>query len=186
MDTRTALLDCAEAAVRSRGYDAFSYADLAEGVGIRKASVHHHFPTKADLATALVDRYVERLMGVLAAGEEQHGDAASRLRTYLDANRDALDGGSKTCLCVAFSLGAETLDPIVLAKVNAFNEAAAQWLSGTFLMGASDGTIHDVGDPDEEGTACLALLVGAQLLAKAARDVARFDAATKRLTARLA
>lgn len=56
MDTRTALLQSAERAARQRGYDGFSYADLAGDVGLRKASIHHHFPTKATLALALIER----------------------------------------------------------------------------------------------------------------------------------
>ena len=56
MDTRTALLESAERTARQRGYDGFSYADLADDVGIRKASIHHHFPTKATLALALIER----------------------------------------------------------------------------------------------------------------------------------
>lgn len=56
-DTRTALMDLAEHTVRSRGFDGFSYADLAEAIGIRKASIHYHFPTKAKLSEALIERY---------------------------------------------------------------------------------------------------------------------------------
>ena len=59
-DTKTALLDLAERAVRSRGYDGFSYADLARAQGIRKASIHYHFPTKADLSQNLMARYHTR------------------------------------------------------------------------------------------------------------------------------
>lgn len=57
MGTRTALLDSAESLARMRGYNGFSYADLSREVGIRKASIHHHFPTKADLALAVLERY---------------------------------------------------------------------------------------------------------------------------------
>jgi len=56
-DIKTALLDSAERAARRRGFDGFSYADLAKDMGIRKASIHHHFPTKAALSVALMKRY---------------------------------------------------------------------------------------------------------------------------------
>ena len=78
-DTRTELISQAEFLVRRRGYSGFSYADLAEVVGIRKASIHHHFPTKSDLAFALVAaydaRYEEALDAILAAGD----DGAARI-----------------------------------------------------------------------------------------------------------
>ena len=65
MNTRTSLLDSAEQAVRQRGYNGFSYADLAREIGIRKASIHHHFPTKADLGLALIERYNQNFFSKL-------------------------------------------------------------------------------------------------------------------------
>ncbi len=53
MGTKELLLKEAEMLVRTRGFAAFSYADLSERVGIRKASIHHHFPTKEELGGAL-------------------------------------------------------------------------------------------------------------------------------------
>ena len=61
LGTREALIRTAEQLMRTRGYSAFSYADLSESVGIRKASIHHHFPTKEDLGKALVEEYIERV-----------------------------------------------------------------------------------------------------------------------------
>ena len=58
MSTRALLLNEAEALLRTRGYAAFSYADLAERVGIRKASIHHHFRTKEELGVSLIDAYL--------------------------------------------------------------------------------------------------------------------------------
>lgn len=185
MDTRTALLDCAEAAARSRGYDGFSYADLAADVGIRKASVHHHFPAKRDLAIALVERYTERVMEGVAAAEQAYPDAANRMRAYIATYRAALDGGAKICLCVSFSLGSESVDPAALAKVNAFNEVATQWLTATFALGREDGTIAGVESPEGDARQTFAALIGAQLVARAARDVTHFDAAMAELAARL-
>ena len=65
-DTRAELLTQAELLIRTRGYSGFSYADLAEGVGIRKASIHHHFPAKSDLATALLRAFDARYDAVMA------------------------------------------------------------------------------------------------------------------------
>lgn len=61
-DTRELLLQTAESLLRSKGYSAFSYADLATVVGIRKASVHYHFPAKEDLGLAVVEAYIERVI----------------------------------------------------------------------------------------------------------------------------
>jgi len=71
--TADRVLDIAEALVQTRGYNAFSYADISRAVGVRKASLHHHYPTKADLGLALVSRYHAAFMGALS---EIEGDAS--------------------------------------------------------------------------------------------------------------
>ncbi len=185
MDTKAALLDSAENAIRARGYDGFSYADLAADVGIRKASIHHHFPTKADLALALITRYSENFFSKLDQIVETHHTGGTRLKAYVSACRDALDGGNKLCLCVALCTGRDGLSPEVLAKLDLFHITVAAWLSDVFASGKADCTISDVVDHDREAHACLAQMEGAQLIARTAKDSARFDAAVAGLLGRI-
>lgn len=186
MDTRTALLDAAEKAARARGYDGFSYADLAAEVGIRKASIHHHFPVKADLAQALIERYTEHAYTMLDAAAALHTRGGARLAAAIETHRDAIDGGNRLCLCVAFCMGRDSLSSGVMAKLDAFNVRVAAWLGDAFALGAADGSIAGVGDPVAEGQACLAQLEGAQIIARAAQDGTRFDAAVACLRERIA
>ena len=67
--TATRILDVAEGLAQTRGFNGFSYADIAAEIGITKASLHYHFPSKADLGRALVRRYTERFMDALDAIE---------------------------------------------------------------------------------------------------------------------
>jgi len=48
-DTAERILDIAQDLIQRRGFNAFSYHDIAAPMGIRKASIHYHFPSKADL-----------------------------------------------------------------------------------------------------------------------------------------
>lgn len=185
MDTKAALLDSAEQAVRERGYDGFSYADLAAAVGIRKASVHHHFPAKADLAEALIERYCRVVFARLDEINARHPSAGARLAALVETYRDASAGGTKLCLCVAFCTGRDSLSPAVLANLDVFRLRVAGWLSEVFALGKSDGSIAGVSDSAAEAQACLAQLEGAQLVARAAMDCARFDAAVARLLERI-
>jgi len=184
MDTKDALLDSAERLARSRGFDAFSYADLSHEIGIRKASIHHHFPTKADLALALITRYRETFAETLSTIASHAPSGGARLRAYLDAYRSALFGGRAVCLCVAFSAGRESLADPVLAQLNAFHADGVSWLQETFEQGRLDGSITEVEAPAEEANAALALVEGAQLVARAASDVSRYDEATALLRGR--
>ncbi len=185
MDTRTALLDCAETACRNRGYDGFSYADLSRTVGIRKASIHHHFPTKADLALAVIERYSETFFAALDDIENKNQTAAAQLRAYHQIYRDALVGGEQLCLCAAFSAGRDSLAPPVLERLNRFNKKSVTWLTAVFERAAKDDTVDRLASPDAEARACLALMVGAQLVARAAVNDALFDQATQAFLDRL-
>lgn len=185
MDTRTALLDSAERAARQRGYDGFSYADLARDVGIRKASIHHHFPTKADLALDLIERYATAFADALADIKDTSSNAAEQLRAYHALYRQALADGTQVCLCVAFSTGRDRLSAPVLAELNQFHASSIAWLTDTFAAAKADRSVDAVGDPDAEARATLALMEGAQLLARSAVDIKQFELATAAFRARL-
>lgn len=185
MDRKTALLNCAEDAVRVRGFDGFSYADLAISVGIRKASIHHHFPTKADLALALIERYSINFFAVLDQIAIAHRVGGERLKAYVAACRDAADNGNKLCLCIAMCTRRDGLRVDVLEKLDAFHLTVTAWLTDAFATGKRDKSIAAVVDPEAEANACLAQMEGAQLIARAAKDVGRFDAAVVKLLGRL-
>ena len=186
MDTRTALLDSAERAARQRGFDAFSYADLARDVGIRKASIHYHFPLKADLAFGLIDRYAARISERRAEIDREHQTAAGKLGAFLALYREALAEGTQLCLCVALSAGRDSLSPPVLEQLAEFHEDSAAWLEQVFTAAREDRSVIGLSDPQDEADALLALVEGAQLVARAAKDVTLFDRATAAFRAHLA
>ncbi|GFE48368.1 TetR family transcriptional regulator [Roseobacter cerasinus] len=184
VDTKTALLDFAEHAARARGFDGFSYADLAEAVGIRKASIHYHFPTKAILSAALMDRYhstIEELCQAIAA---EHDTAGGRILGLINLYRDALGGGKTLCLCVSLTASRESLSDDVTGKINDFRVMMIKWITAVFELGQNDQSIAGVTQPEHEARSTLALLEGAHLAARAEEDTAVFDRAVEVLKAR--
>lgn len=185
MDTKTLLLNSAERVARARGFDGFSYADLAQDVGIRKASIHHHFPTKADLALALVRRYRANFRAALADLEVKKSTPLSALTAYVNLYRDALSDGERLCLCVAFSVGVDRFDKAVLGELQGFHSDSEAWLVNILKAGQADGSINKKLKPAKEAVSILALMEGAQLLARVVGDVKRFDQAAQLLSDRL-
>ncbi|MEL6831017.1 MAG: TetR/AcrR family transcriptional regulator [Pseudomonadota bacterium] len=185
MDRKTEILDSAEKLARRHGYDGFSYADLERVVGIRKASIHHHFPSKAELAEALVRRYTDRMRAELSRISVSHSSAARRLRDYLAVYQKALKGGEALCLCVVFSAGSQSLSDPVVELLKQYHDDSIDWLSGLFAQAAADQTIANVGEPKREAIACLALVEGAQLLSRASRSEIPFEEATQQMMARI-
>jgi TetR/AcrR family transcriptional repressor of nem operon len=184
LDTRISLLNSAEAYVRRRGFDGVSYADLAQDVGIRKASIHYHFPTKGDLSLALIDRYHTVFLNRLTALAALEIRASGRLLGFVDIYRNATEGGRSLCLCVALSVTQHALPVATRTALARYHQDVAAWLETVFRLAQSDGSVRNVQDPWAEATAALAQVEGAQILARAAGETARFEAAIDTLRSR--
>jgi TetR/AcrR family transcriptional repressor of nem operon len=174
MTMKANLLTHAEALARSRGIDAFSYADLAAATGIRKASVHYHFATKAELTLALIKDYAARIADRLNQIEAQSAAASGALRDFLQLYHDALGTGDSLCLCVAFSAATDSLPEASVTRVEAFRKDVTVWLNAQFNRARQDGSVRTLSDPAQEAAALFALVEGAQLVARAARNPDRF------------
>jgi len=181
--SRTAemILDVAERLVSSRGYNAVSYADIATEVGIRSASIHHHFPSKADLGRALVERYRTRFQHVLEDIDEEGRDEVSRLEAYLRVMREAIGDGERLCLCTMLAADYATLPSTVKEQVTQFADLNERWLTKVLHSGAVAGVIRSSADPGSDARSIYAQAQGAQLTARSFNDLARFDEAASRI-----
>lgn len=183
-DTKTALLDIAEAAARAKGFDGFSYADLSEAVGIRKASIHYHFPTKAGLSAALMDRYQANIAETCREIAATNEIASHQLLGLIALYRAASNEGKTLCLCVSLTTSHHNLSDEVNGKLTEFREMMVAKFTDVFTLGTKDRSVSDVKDAVQEARATLALLEGAHLAARAAESVEVFDQATAVLKSR--
>ncbi|MFN2100174.1 TetR/AcrR family transcriptional regulator [Altererythrobacter sp. MF3-039] len=179
------LLDLGESAIRSRGYAGFSYADIAREAGIRKASIHHHFPTKLVFGLAVLDRYADRLARALNDIESRNRTGAMALSQAIELYRSALGGGDRLCLCVALASDRELVGEEIRQVLNRANRMVITWLEQILLKGRRDRSISVGGDPATDAISLLAQLQGAQLVARAAGDPSVFENATTTISARL-
>ncbi len=185
MDTKTKLLDCAEHLARARGIDGFSYADMAQEIAIRKASIHYHFATKSDLSLALITRYSDNFTSLLSAIDDKKHNAAQALQSYINLYRDALGAGDTICLCIAFSVAKESLSDDVMQQLKLFRAKNIKWLTAQFETAKTDDSVINIGNPEAEAYACLANVEGAHVMARSAQDLNIFDKGTALLKSRL-
>jgi TetR/AcrR family transcriptional repressor of nem operon len=170
-ETRARLLAEAEVLLRTKGYAAFSYADLAERIAIRKASIHHHFPTKEALLVALVDEYLARFIATLAELAQTRVDARDRLRAYSRLFLEGMERGLLP-LCGALSAERDALPDAMRPVIARFFELHIEWLVAQIHEGIAAGTIrHDV-DPLETAHLLLGALEGGSFVAWALDDTA--------------
>ncbi|MEO1600517.1 MAG: TetR/AcrR family transcriptional regulator [Pseudomonadota bacterium] len=126
---REEILDAAERLVRRAGYAGVSTRAVAEEVGIRAASLHHHFPTKSDLGEALTDRYTERFMEKLGPPEEARNAPAGPVSVYCDAFRESLRRDGALCLCGVLGAEMSGLPVGVAENARTFFARNLNWLT---------------------------------------------------------
>lgn len=170
LQTADRILDLAQSLAQTRGYNGFSYADIAEGLGIRKASIHYHFPKKSDLACALLVRYRTQSASLLARIDSEATDAALKLRRYVALEEEMLAECARICLCGMFASDVLTLPDSAREEINGFFKDTETWLAGVLQEGRAQGTFHFSTPADEEAQLIAAGLQGALLIARSRRD----------------
>lgn len=184
-ETAQQILDVAQELVRCRGYSAFSYADVAKRVGIRKASIHYHFPSKETLGKALVVRYRARFQQKLTAIAQSETDPYQQLQQFVGLYRSGLSD-CQLCLCSMLAAEIEVLPDAVRDEVRGFLLETQAWLIGILTTGDATGCLHLRIAPETEAVLLLATLQGAQLIARTAADSeVTFDDIAKPLLASL-
>lgn len=183
-DTRSRLLEEAEFLIRTRGYAAFSYADLSERVQITKASIHYYFPTKEALIVVLVREYIERFVATLAEIKQKHASAPQRLRTYADLFLDGFEKGMLP-LCGALSAERSALPESMRPTVHDFFRLHLDWLVGVLEEGRAAGALSHNLAADQVALLLLSTLEGGTFvgwaLAQKAPVLAAFEAALQQI-----
>lgn len=179
-DTSAQILDIAERLAQTRGFNGFSYADIAAELGITKASLHYHFPSKADLGRALVERYSAAFGHALTRIEQSGIPAPSRLARYVAIYAEVLKGG-RICLCGMLAAEYTTLPASMQAAIRGFFDLNERWLSRLLASGRKDGTLMFVGTPRDSARVITSSLEGAMLLARPYGSGERFAVAAERL-----
>lgn len=183
-DTSQRILDVAERLVQTRGFNGFSYADIAGALGITKASLHYHFPTKAELGQRLIERYEARFLDALGAIDRSGVDAREKLRRYAGIYADVLRA-NRICLCGMLASDYATLAKPIKDGVKHFFDRNEDWLVAVLEQGRKAGTLRFTGQPDVIARSLVGSLEGAMMLARSYGEVARFEAVADRLLAEL-
>jgi TetR/AcrR family transcriptional repressor of nem operon len=184
-DTAYRILDIAERLVQVRGFNGFSYADIASELGITKASLHYHFPGKAELGEALIARYAARFAEALEAIDRRGDDAPAKLEAYARIYADVLRD-QRMCLCGMLAAEYDTLPEPMRERIIGFFDDNEAWLTAVLEHGQADGALAVSGSASDAAQAIVSGLEGALLIARPYGDVDRFEAAAGRLLASLA
>jgi TetR/AcrR family transcriptional repressor of nem operon len=183
--TAQRILDVAERLVQVRGFNGFSYADVAAELGVTKASLHYHYAGKAELGQALIARYAERFGERLTAIDAETADAPAKLAAYASLYGDVLRG-RRMCLCGMLAAEYETLPEPIRQTVVAFFDDNETWLEGVLEQGRADGDLRFDASARDTARMIIAGLEGAMLVARPYSDIERFQTAAATLLTNVA
>ncbi len=156
---------------QAHGYSGLNFRDLADEVGIKAASIYHHFPSKADLGAAVAKRYWEDIAAHLEAMLAETPDPVRCLRRYSDVFRRSLESGNRMCLCSFMAAEHDDLPEAVKKEVQTFADVNVAWLSKVLSAAA----VVTSGESEQRARAIFAAIAGAQLMARSRSDISLFD-----------
>jgi len=177
MEMRDKILTSAQQLIQQRGFNGFSYADIAVEVGIRKASLHHYFPTKTDLGVTLIEVYSRQLDNALLSISATSLPADAKLAEYVGLYRCSLDA-ERMCLGGMLASEALTLDAAMLPGLKRFFARNTEWLMEVLAEGKSQLLFTLDGSLADHARILLSALQGALLIARATGDHEAFNQTT--------
>lgn len=184
--TADTILHYARSLIIAGGYNGFSYADISEVVGIRKASIHHHFPSKIDLVQTLLQRYRQDAMAGIGELERHNAHPADQLRAYTGYWAACISNPTSAfCVCALLATQIPVLPPEIVVEVQAHFRFLSGWLTSVLEKGAADGSLALTGTARSEAEGFMAAVHGAMLSARAYGDPQVFKLVTEPLIERL-
>ncbi|KUZ41013.1 TetR/AcrR family transcriptional regulator [Burkholderia territorii] len=170
-NSRERILAAATRIAQAHGYSGLNFRDLAEDVGIRAASIYHHFASKADLGAAVARRYWEDSAAALDTLLAESRDPMHCLRQYPVTFRKALESGNRICLCSFMAAESDDLPEAVMKEVQTFADVNVAWLSKVLRAAVGLGSEES----GRRARAIFAAIAGAQLIARSRSDISLYD-----------
>ena len=165
---RDEILDAAQFLLQTRGCNGFSIRDLGEEVGLRTASLHYHFPAKADLLSAVVRRYRDRLNARIAEIEAETDVLGARLERVTALFSPLPGQGGRLCVLGVMAADFLTLPPGPAEEARALTANLLGWLTRFISRAKAEGELPPGTDPEATAASLLAAIQGSLLLARTA------------------
>ncbi|NYT85216.1 TetR/AcrR family transcriptional regulator [Pollutimonas harenae] len=172
--TRTQIMQHAQRLVQERGYNGFSYRDLATLIGIKTSSIHYYFPQKEDLLLAIVQQYHARWLAAIQAIDTGLS-ADVKLRAYVDMHRQAFCNTERICLAAALAADLASLPADIRKMLQGFYGANEDWLAQVLEQGVREGSLDMPGDVRIAARSMFAALQGSLATARLFNDSERMN-----------
>lgn len=132
MTTRETIVDKADQFIRNKGYNAFSFKDISNDIGIKTASIHYHFPTKSDLGVATIKEHIARTEALKK--RVAHESPQIKLEAFLDVQTQ-IKRENKVCIVGSLATDLNTLDDTIKTELQLFAKIVIEWITEILTEG---------------------------------------------------
>ena len=169
--TKTKIMDAAEAAIIQGGFNAFSFRDIAETIGIKSASVHYHYPTKEDLVASVMARYTAEFTQLLVDPRDAAYAPERLLNGFIDGFKHKIVDQHNMSLCTMLTSDKRLLPAQVSQALADFYQVKLTWLAQVCQR------LFQLEEAEAQVKACqiLASLHGASILVQATGDPSKYE-----------
>lgn len=173
MSTRDKIIDTTRRLIQTRAYHGFSFQDIADNVGIKKASLYHHFKSKDDVAIEVLRSSIEAIEAELGKSAEK--PASQRLEKYLAMTRTIQGAGERMCPGCSFAAILDAVSPAVQSEVQRFIQFHLDWLEQILREGREAGEFHYERPAKVEAEYLFSSIQGAITIARLTSSAKVFD-----------
>ncbi|MEP6344023.1 MAG: TetR/AcrR family transcriptional regulator [Maricaulaceae bacterium] len=166
LSTRDQILDCAQGLIQTRGYNGFSFRDIASDIGIKSSSIHYYYPGKTDLAVAVASKYRSDFTEMTQDLLDSDTTSVAKLQAYADVFEVTLKHENRLCLCGMLASEVNSVEPELRAEIKAFFDDQHRVLMDILSDGQSKGEVRADLQTSETAKSYLAALEGAMMLAR--------------------
>jgi len=183
LNTREQILDNAKALIQSRGYNGFSFRDIATKIGIKSSSIHYYYPEKTDLVVAVATQYRSDFISLTEELIAKNKKAIKILTAYAEVFESTLKIDNKLCLCGMLASEMNSIEPELHTVIGKFFSDQHKILTSIISKGQSQNEISaDINAKDFAKT-YFATLEGAMMIARVNKRPSDIKLASKQMLA---
>jgi TetR/AcrR family transcriptional repressor of nem operon len=182
-DTRTEILKLTQQFIQTHGYNGFSYQDISDALGIRKASIHYHFPSKEDAVLSLLDLYCDKFIAWTQRAAQEHQNANELLQAYFGFFAQLSDNHSRICAGGALAAEWNALPGSIKKKALELIDLHRRWLKRVIKSGRASGEFSSAGSADQQAQFIFAAIQGGLQVSRVEKDASWYRAVANRITA---
>lgn len=163
MDTRAEIMTLGEQLIRTKGYHAFSYADIAKALGIKNAAIHYYFATKCDLGTAIIQKAIQQVHTSADEWKKLPEDVQFKkiIKTYFNSHEKGM-----VCLMGALSAAYDTLPLPMQVQLKEMGIAIIDWVTRCLNTGKKKGLFQFKESAQDKATLLVSNMLSSLLLSR--------------------